>query len=75
MIKLIFSENLGGPSVVPVEHARPMRSECLRRCPNDCPTNTIELMEANCKPSCRKGKIKVFWVLKTWKKKTSSLLN
>ena len=65
MIKLIFSENLGGPSVVPVEHARPMRSECLRRCPNDCPTNTIELMEANCKPSCRKGKIKVFWVLKT----------
>ena len=51
----MFSENLGGPSVVPVEHARPMRSECLRRCPGDCPTNTIELMEANCKPSCRKG--------------------
>merc|ERR1719317_318294 len=47
-------EKLGGPSVVPVEHARPMRSECLRRCPSDCPTNTIELMEANCKPSCRK---------------------
>ena len=51
-----FSANLGGPSVVPVEHARPMRSECLRRCPNDCPKNTIKLMEANCKPSCRKGK-------------------
>ena len=48
---------MGGPSVVPVEHARPMRSECLRRCPQNCPANTIELMEANCKPSCRKGKI------------------
>ena len=52
---IILSEKLGGPSVVPVEHARPMRSECLRRCPGDCPTNTIQLMEANCKPSCRKG--------------------
>ena len=48
---------MGGPSVVPVEHARPMRTECLRRCPGDCPANTIELMEANCKPSCRKGNL------------------
>ena len=58
-LKLTLSENLGGPSVVPVEHARPMRSECLRRCPSDCPTNTIELMEANCKPSCRKGDFQI----------------
>ena len=32
-----------------------MRSDCLLKCPKSCPENTIELMEANCKPSCRKG--------------------
>ena len=56
---------MGGPSVVPVEYARPMRSECLRRCPDDCTSNTIELMEANCKPSCRKGMFYFFILYKT----------
>jgi len=46
--------HLEGTSVVPVNQARPMRTECLKRCPKKCPKNTIALMEANCKPSCRK---------------------
>ena len=60
-IYLIKFLNSYEPSVVPVPEARKLRSECLEFCPTDCPSNTIELMEGNCKRDCRKGSGTAFY--------------
>merc|ERR1712002_840493 len=42
-------------AVLPVEEALEMRAKCKAYCPNDCPDNMFEIMESNCKRSCRRG--------------------